>query len=196
MTLQTYAPIFDALVLLMKPLLEVVIHDLKTNRICYISGLLSKREIGDNSLLDIKELETNLDEIVYPKLNFDGRLIKSISVKLPDNLLVCFNCDISIFNEMQIFADKFMLPKNEKPESLFKNDWQEKLHITIHSYLKQKDWDFKTLSGIQKKQLSKYLFEIGAFSQRKSGDYIAKSLNLSRATIFKYLKEWRQNEKL
>ena len=190
MNLKLYISISNAIVLLMKPLVEVVIHDIKSETIVYIEGDLSKRKIGDPSLLET--LYNDLDKTVYSKLNFDGRLIKSISIPLEDRWLMCINCDVSIFTQMQGISQQLLKTTNEsQPQSLFKNDWREKLHISIHSFLKRKSWTFENLSGIQKKELVKHLFDNGAFFEKNAADYIATALNMGRATIFKFLKEWR-----
>lgn len=194
MELFNYINLCDAFVQLMDPLLEIVIHDLASEKIHYINGKLSGRKIGDPSLLDLDTLDKdNLKNITYTKLNFDGRLIKSISVPVDDNWLICINCDISIFHKMNKVAS-LMLKETSAPESLFKNDWQEQLNITIHAYLAQKSWSFNHLTLSQKKSVVHYLFREGAFSQKNAADYIAKILNMGRATIFNYLKEWRNNE--
>ncbi|MBM4222521.1 MAG: hypothetical protein FJ161_01780 [Gammaproteobacteria bacterium] len=189
MNLSNYIRICDAIVQLIEPLAEVVIHDLDKNIIKYINGNLSKRKTGDASLLDITSLN-NIEKIVYPKVNFDGRLVKSISVLLEEKYLLCINCDVSIFNKMQEISN-VLLQMGNPPESLFTNDWQEKLHVTIHSYLENHHLLFDQLSFSDKKKLSKHLFDLGAFQEKNAADYIAKILQLGRATIFKYLKEWR-----
>jgi len=195
MKLKNYTPLCDALVLLLQPLVEVVIHDLKSGAICYINGGISKRGVGDPSLLDPEILETDLDKIVYPKLNFDGRLVKSISVPLGDRFLVCMNCDVSIFETMQQWSAGF-LASTPKPKSLFQNDWQEKLHIEIHGFLKGKNWSFETLTRPQKKLLVQHLFRLNVFGEKNAADYVADVLGMGRATIFKYLKEWKSHETL
>lgn len=204
MNLKNYIQISNAIVKLLEPLAEVVIHDLKQDQICYIKGNLSKRKIGDPSLLDFdfkkinqQELE-RIENVTYPKLNFDGRLVKSISVLLKESnqnkFLLCINCDSSIFEQIRSLTDIF-LPNhsNKQPEILFKNDWQERLHIAINQYLKQQKWSFNRLNNSQKKQLITHLFSINAFSQKKSPDYLAKVLNMGRATIFNHLKKLKNN---
>lgn len=57
MSLSTYIPILKAMTLLIDPLLEIVVHDLESDSICFISGQLSTRRVGDPSLLDVEELE-------------------------------------------------------------------------------------------------------------------------------------------
>lgn len=187
--LSSYIPICDAIVRLMDPLVEVVIHDIDQNSIVYIHGNLSKRKINDASLLDTEALK-HIEQIVYQKVNFDGRLVKSISVILEDQYLLCINCDISIFNKMQELSCA-LLQMGKQPPSLFVNDWQEKLYVSIHSFLQNHNLSFDHLSKNDKKALVKHLFELGAFNEKNAADYIAKVLDLGRATIFKYLKEWR-----
>lgn len=189
MSLSNYILICDAIVQLIDPLVEIVIHDIPQNTISYISGGLSKRKVGDASLLDTKELN-NLDKIVYPKINFDGKLVKSTSILLEHKYLVCINCDVSIFNKMQELSS-LLLQMGSQPQCLFVNDWQEKLHTIINSYLQNHNLLFDHLTQDHKKALVKHLFDLGAFNQKKAADYIAKSLSLGRATVFKYLKEWR-----
>lgn len=192
MSISNYIRLCDALILLMAPLIEIVIHDLSSGSICYINGGLSKRQVGDPSLLEASILEQNLDKIVYPKINFDGRLIKSISVPIERQWLICINTDISLFEQMKSLSELFLNDSfNNQPNSLFKDDWQEKLHVAIHHFIRENSWQFETLNHAQKKVLTKHLFESGAFSQKNASDYVAQVLGLGRATIFKYLKEWR-----
>ena len=189
-----YTPICNALVLLFNPLVEIVIHDLSSETICFVSGHLSKRKVGDHSLLNKNDIEKNLSQITYPKLNFDGRLIKSISVPLDNQWLMCINCDVSVFTQLQQLSETFLQPNQTvMPDSLFKNDWQEKLHQGIHHFINEHDWHFNQLNHRQKKEIVYYLFQQGAFSEKNAADYIANALDLGRATIFNYLKNWRQH---
>ena len=145
--------------------------------------------------MDNETIEQSLDQITYPKLNFDGRLIKSISVPVDDKLLICINCDVSVFAQMQRLSESFLTShQSMMPDSLFKKDWQEKLHNVIHAYLKEKTWRFDSLTQKQKKAIAYYLFQQEAFTEKNAADYIASALGLGRATIFNYLKSWRKPE--
>ncbi|MCD8525429.1 MAG: PAS domain-containing protein [Gammaproteobacteria bacterium] len=162
--LSNYISICDAIVRLMDPLVEIVIHDIAGDSITYINGKLSKRKIGEASLLDPEGLN-GIDKIVYPKVNFDGRLIKSVSVMLEGRYLLCINCDVSIFNKLQALSST-LLQMAGQPQSLFTNDWQEKLHVSIHSYLQNHHLSFDHLSKNDKKSLTKHLFDLGAFHEK------------------------------
>lgn len=181
----------------MDPLVEIVIHDLSSEKITYFNGKLSNRAVGDPSLLGNPLIEKDFEKIIYPKINFDGRLIKSISVPLDMQWLICINCDISIWGQIKDFAETFMrTTQTQQPKALFKEDWHEKLHIAIHTHLNTQKIAFETLNTHQKKELVYHLFSQGAFEEKNAADYIAKTLNMGRATIYKYLKEWRENENL
>lgn len=192
MALSKYTQICDAIVTLIDPLVEVVIHDISTNTIAYINGSLSLRKVGNQSLLNTKDLN-DIDQITYPKINYDGKLIKSISVVLEEKWILCINYDISVFGKMQDLSLLILQNDiNKQPKSLFANDWQEKLHLSIHAYLQKNNLSFDSLNNQDKKVVAKHLFELGAFNEKNAADYVAKILKLGRATVFKYLKEWRE----
>ena len=110
---EQYFSIGKSLVKLMSPLVEVVIHCLKTNKIIFIEGSLSKRKIGDPSLLD--EDLSSVDQEVYTKLNFNGRLIRSTSIPIKENNIIvglmCINYDINTFQELNNLTSIFLEKK-------------------------------------------------------------------------------------
>ena len=182
----------------MHPLVEVVIHDVTSGEIVFIEGGLSRRKVGDRSLLEtsIENWQDEVNQEIYPKLGFDGRLIKSISIPINEKnnttLLMCINCDVSIFKDMKHLANAFFQDlENKQPACLFKNDYQEHMHEFLHKILKEKGWRLETLNIKEKREIVKLLFEEGAFNEKNAADYIANLLNMGRATIFNYLKEWR-----
>ena len=63
MNISQYIPLCNSIVLLMAPLIEVIVHDLVSGEIYYINGGLSKRKVGDLSLLEPSEFEKNIDQM-------------------------------------------------------------------------------------------------------------------------------------
>ena len=190
MTLDTLTTLCDAMVKLMHPLMEIVVHNRQTGRIAYLSGKRSPRQVGDESLLDDVQ-PAHLNTLTYSKLNFDGRLVKSISIPIEDTWLVCLNADISVFNTLQQLSAQFLGPVDAQPDSLFKHDWQERLHQTLHHYLHQQGWSFPLLTMAQKKTVLAHLYQQGVFQQRHATNYVAQILGISRATVFNTIKSWR-----
>lgn len=193
-TLLPYINMAKSITQLFQPLVEVVIHDLKTQTIAYIEGGLSKRKIGDPSLLESTEdWDTALDGAIYHKLNHDGKLLKSTTIPLQNEgetiALMCLNYDVSLFQEIQKMATMVLAkPLDDQPQSLFKNDWQERIHLALHKLLSEKGQKIHTLTFDDKKEMIQLLYQMGAFKGRKATDYVAEILGMGRATIFKYLK--------
>lgn len=197
MNKENYASLGAALVKLLGPFIEVVIHDLTTGKIAFIEGGLSSRQVGDPSLLD-DSTQLSLEELSQPysKINYDGRLLKSISIPLKDQgklvALFCVNYDTSAFKELHTLTSLLLNHQQHKqPEALFNNDWQEKIHQFIHQFLQGQALQFTTLTNKNKKEIVCRLYQHGAFAEKHAADYIAKILNTSRATIFNYLKTIR-----
>ena len=86
---QNFRAIADAIATLFFPHAEVVLHDLRTQKVDYIANNLSKRAIGDDSSLedmlsdDIREVNIG----PYEKLNWDGQKIRSLSTVLHLSLI-------------------------------------------------------------------------------------------------------------
>lgn len=192
-----YFAIAECIVKLLHPLIEIVIHDVQSDKILSIYGALSKRSIGDPSLLD-KELQ-DIESIIYSKINFDSRLLKSVSIPIKKNkkiiALMCVNYDISLYKDINALTNILLDPQQlkKRPECLFKNDWQNNINEFIASYLKKEQRKFVDLTNKEKKQIVHSLFQSGAFSEKNATVYIAKIMNMSRATIFNYLREFKVN---
>lgn len=194
-----YIKIAKSLTQLMQPVVEVVIHDLATQSIVYIEGGLSLRQVGDPSLLaeGIENWENQIENEIYQKLSPTGQLLKSTTIPIQNQgktvALMCINYDISLFQEMQKLASLTLSqPRAEQPKSLFKNDWQERIHRALHQILSEKYKKIDTLTFDEKKEIIGFLYQMGAFNGRNASDYVAEILGMGRATIFKYLKQWKQ----
>ena len=194
--LEHYKPIAEAISLLLFPHAEVVIHDLKTGCVGAIFNNLSKRAIGDESLLDeMNHLPDNLD--VFPpyfKNNWDGKKMKSVTAVLRNQRskpigLLCINLDISKWEEMHHFILDLIKPATEVPDFLFKNDWREKINMYVSSYLKQHALRLESLDKAEKKKLILALHKEGAFNTKNAASYVADVLQISRATVYNYLKD-------
>jgi len=193
--LANYINISRSLEKLFYPYLEIVIHDLKTQKIIYIANNFSKRNIADNSIInDLPFQSTNNIIGPYEKINYDGKVLKSISIFLEsgkDKYLMCLNFDCSQLCKMQniidIFLNKEFYDKNAAV--LFKDDWQEKINIYLNQTLRKTAKTVEHLSKEEKKEIILDLEKKGAFIAKNSKEYIAKLLNISRATVYNYLND-------
>ncbi len=192
----------DAIAKLFEPYVEVVIHDIETETIAYIANNFSNREIGEPSWFRTIGFLGKQDQAAigpYEKVNWNGQKIKSISNVLRsvdgESIgLLCINLDVSDFYRIQKTLQFFVSSTHlvDQPDELFKEDWHEKIHLFIYSWTKNQGVSVETLNRNQKQILIKALSENGAFSRKHATIYIARLLNMSRATVYNYLK--RQNE--
>lgn len=187
----------EAVARLFQPHCEVLIHDLKSNTIAAIFNGFSKRKVGDGSLLE-EDLQLTPEINVmgpYPRMNWDGRKLKSITAVLRDLNgnpigLMCMNFDLSIFASVQDLISSFINQDNlkEKPKPLFQNDWREKINGYIDHFLKKNSKTLTSLTKEDQSKLVRHLHRDGAFAGKNSAQYIGQILGISRATVYNYLK--------
>jgi len=203
--LSRYIPVADAIVALFNPHAEVVIHDIGDDSIYYIVNPYSGREVGDPSNLETDALDFNLDERVigpYEKTGAKGQHIRSVTAVLRDDKgtpsgIMCINLDFSILESAMSVLDRFLCPPDidSRPEILFRNEWRELILLEIRSYLKEQKQTLENLDVKGRKALLEHLDEKGLFYARKSVEQVAVHLRMSRATIYKDLKEIRKKKK-
>lgn len=190
--MQTYHSIAEAISLLLYPHAEVIIHDLKSGLISAIFNPFSKRKKGDESLLDpVKKYPDIFPP--YNKMNWDGKLLRSVSITLRNNqntpiALMCINVDLSKWNDLYQYLEKMIKVENAPNEILFKDDWRERINVFVTDYIKENNLNFKTLSREEKQTLVVALHKKGAFNAKNAANYVAEVLDLSRATIYNYLR--------
>lgn len=195
--LNKYTAVAQAISMLLHPHAEVVLHDLSTGRITAIYNNLSKRKVGEESLLEEATNLTKLPDVfpLYSKVNWDGKKMKSVTATIRNSKgtpigLFCINLDLSKWEEMHQFILGWIegMDAKEKPDLLFKDDWKEKINIFVSDYLQKEALSLKTITKEQKQELVRTLHRKGAFQAKKAASYAADVLGVSRATIYNYLR--------
>jgi len=196
--LDNYRAISDAIATLFFPHAEVVLHDLRSQKVDYIANNLSKREIGDDSSLEDMLSEDISERNIgpYEKLNWDGQKIRSLSSVLRDGeglplAVLCINLNISLFENAKAALDLFLSPSKliPQPDSLFRDDWQERINTFLHAWLRERQLSLSMLTRDHKRELVLALHAEGAFKGKSASNYVANVLNMGRATVYKHLKE-------
>lgn len=187
----------DAIALLFQPYAEVVLHDLATETVVHIAGNFSRREIGEPSLLS--EIGFNeADGVIgpYEKVNWDGRSIKAISAVLrgtDGNAIgvLCINADVSDFHAaLRTLNALVRVPASgDKPESLFKEDWHERVNEYVQQWTTARGLTISSMSRTDKQALVIALSSNGAFGGKNAASYISRILGMGRATVYKYLSQ-------
>ena len=196
--MQNFRAIADAIATLFFPHAEVVLHDLRRQKVDYIANNLSKRGIGDESALE-DMLSDDVSEVnigPYEKLNWDGQKIRSLSTVLHDHngrrlAVLCINLNISLFENAKAALDLFLSPSKliPQPDSLFRDDWQERINTFLHAWMRERQLSLNLLTRDHKRELVLALHAEGAFKGKSASNYVANVLGMGRATVYKHLKE-------
>ena len=195
--LNTFIPLADAIGKLFYPNVEVVLHDLDARKIVHIVNSFSKRKAGDSMISDTRDLNLVTSDIIgpYSKVNTDGTKLKTVSTILRDREknpigIMCINFKIVVFEEMYDSLKMLLnIEEENQPQTLFSQDWREHTHNTIKKYLNENELTLESLKTKDKKELIIYLHGEGIFSIRNVIPYLCQILEVSRAAIYKWIKE-------
>jgi predicted transcriptional regulator YheO len=190
----SHRPVAQAIAALLHPHAEVVIHDLRTDRIVDIWNAFSHRHAGDDSLLG-DDIELHLDRDVfgpYDKASPDGARLKSITAALRDDNgqrigLLCINLDVSLFDQAIKLLSTFAAPSEPRPEVMFRQDWREHINLTMRAFLEQKRKALKALEREERIALIAEIDAAGLFAARNAVPHVASAMNVSRATVYALL---------
>jgi predicted transcriptional regulator YheO len=200
--LNNYKTVADSMATLLFPHAEVILHDLATQTVVHIANNISKRKIGDDSALEeiAGDLTIQLSIGPYEKLNWDGQRVRSITSVLLDDqgkpeVALCINLNYSVLEQARDALNLFFQASRmvAQPEALFRDDWQERINTFLHAWLQERHLGLNSLSRDDKRNLIEALYHEGAFEGRSAYDYIANVLNMGRATVYKYVKAFRES---
>ena len=197
--LKPYQNFIDAVVTLFDPFVEVAIHDLQNGTLAAIYNSFSKRKVGEKSPL--KELKINIEEFPdvfppYTRHNWDGKELKCTSITLRDEMgnpvfLICLNVDTSLLVQTKNILEAFLKikAKSANPIEAYGEGYEQQITSLTEYFLKERKISKNSLDRKSKKELIDFLYRKGVFHFKNSVPFIAKSLQLSRASIYNYIKE-------
>ncbi|MEM9249231.1 MAG: PAS domain-containing protein [Pseudomonadota bacterium] len=186
----------DAMVALFGLRVEVVVHSIATATIMYIANPLSRRRVGDPSYLEEVDVGSH-DRVIgpYEKVNWDGHLVRSISVvqRAPDGtarFLVCINFDQADLQAAQraLNALQPSAPSGTPPDALFRNDWHARVNVFVTEWCSARQTHIERLKAAERRALLGALAASGALSEKNAAAYVARVLGVSRATVYNDLK--------
>jgi predicted transcriptional regulator YheO len=201
MPLSAYYPLCDAVALLLQPQAEVVLHDLATETVAHIANPFSHREVGEPSLLHEIDFRPDVALIgPYEKVNFDGRRLKSVSAVLREDGravgVICINLDVThLHSAIELLTALTRVPPGAgQPAVLFQEDWHERINQYVHAWTARNGVVIADLSRAQKLQLVGELAANGAFGGKHAAAYVSRVLQMSRASVYNYLRAAKGEE--
>ena len=196
--LKRHLSYIQGIVDLFYPFVEGALHDLKSGTLVALFNNISNRQVGESTPL--RELNIPVDRFPdyfppYYKSNWDGRKLKCISITLRDDKkvpigLTCFNLDVTLFQDIESRFSTLLQLKGEaeNPIELFGEDWQGQIHLQIDRFLNERKLILHRLNRNQKKDLIQHLYAKGVFNFKNAVPYVADILNVSRASLYNYMK--------
>lgn len=193
----------DGIVRLFSPHCEVVIHDFTDfeHSIVHIEGDVSSRQLGgaatDLLLERARDHQTDEDLYCY-KTNLAGnRVMKSSTVFLRDKDgaaygAFCLNYDITALSELETAISAMTLSGVDQAVSeVLSDDINETIRGIISETLAEIGDDPRLMRRDGKIEFIARLDAKGIFQVRKAATIVAEQLGFSRATIYNYLREAR-----
>ncbi len=207
--LRSYVAVVQGLAEMFGPDCEVVLHDLTDlphSIVAIENGHVTGRRPGDaptdQMLRSLRNADDTPDVRLYVSSS-EGRVLKSLAVTLRDGDghpigVLGVNLDVSEIVHAQrtlaALAAVGRLGGEALPETeeLFGGDIREVLAGMINAILNDMRKTPATMTRDEKMEVVARLEERGAFLVKRSAEQVAEALDLSRFTIFSYLKEIRR----
>jgi predicted transcriptional regulator YheO len=206
--LKTLLPLVRGLAEMFGPSCEVVLHDINAlphSIVAIENGQVTGRARGDVPtdlmLRSLRHADEAPDVRVYVTSS-DGKILKSLAVTLRDDAgapyaILGVNFDISEVVQTQRVLAALTAPGKSSDENapeggeIFAADIRDVVAGMITKLLHEIGKTPATMSRDEKLAVVKRLDERGAFLVKRSAEQVADALDLSRYTIFSYLKEIR-----
>ncbi|MFC9330432.1 transcriptional regulator [Kitasatospora sp. NPDC057015] len=196
---RTWAPVCQAVGLLLGPYAEVVLHDPDTDRVLGIWNPMTARKRGDPSLLgELDALDPSAQDVYgpYEKVLADGRRLSSVSAVLRDehgapSAVLCINLDRTPLEEAAAVLSGFAAPTVQRPEPLFEQDWTERVQHVVGGYVRESGRPVERLGREDRLAVIGRLDEAGVFAVRRAAPVVAGALKASRSTVYALLAEHR-----
>ena len=209
--MQALLPIVRGLAEMFGPDCEVVLHDVRRlphSIVAIENGAVSGRTVGDvptdRMLRNLRNTDETQDVRLYIS-SHDGKILKSLAVTLRDEDgepygLLGLNYDISEVVQAQRTLANFTavgrLGSGAAPEAgeIFAGDIRDVVAAMVTKAVGEMGKTPAAMTREEKMEVVKRLEERGAFLVKRSAEQVAEALDLSRYTIFAYLKEIRRGD--
>ncbi len=209
--MQPLLPVVRGLAEMFGPDCEVVLHDigqLPHSIVAIENGSVTGRTIGDvptdRMLRSLRHADEGQDVRLYVTSR-DGKILKSLAITLRDEDgeaygILGINLDISELVQAQRLLSNMTsvgrLGSGAAPETeeIFAGDIREVVAGMITKILNEMGKTPAVMTREEKMDVVKRLEERGAFLVKRSAEQVAEALDLSRYTIFSYLKEIRHGD--
>ncbi len=211
-----YVNIAQVLGEMFAPVLETVVHDLRDPEhsiIAIYNGHLTGREVGGSATdLGRRLMEGDFPDLLvgYENESPNGQKLKSSSLAIRDEDgeligVLGLNLDVSYFDQFRKFIEQFISSKHSEyvptperfngttPEGM--STPKEDIRDAVDRYVTLRNWNARTLSYADKREIVEYLYKNGYFKSRGAVTIIAKELGLTRPSVYNYKNDYIERQK-
>jgi predicted transcriptional regulator YheO len=201
------ARVGEAVAATVGPSCEVVVHDLRTpeHTVVAISGNLTRRAVGapvpDPELLPGNVDRFREDLLLYSTFTPGGRELVSSTVWIRDENdhivgALCINMDFVNLRLARDLLDRAIadvpLPKSDGGLTTFATSPEEFVAIALKQVVNEIGLPLHQLDRENKIRILGELDRAGVFALRRASDIVANELGVSRASVYSYLKDARE----
>ena len=192
------------------PILETVVHDLRTpdsSIIAIYNGDLTGREVGGEATnLGRRLLKGDFPDVLvgYENESPNGQKLKSSSLAIrgEDGELIGvmgLNMNVSYFEQFSSFIEQFIsstktnhvsTPEDFKTTPDGVTTPKEDIREAITRYITAHNWNAHTLSYADKREIVEHLYRNGHFKSRGAVTIIAEELGLTRPSVYNYKNDY------
>ena len=200
---EQYFSIGEAVATLFHPYVEVVLHDLRSERIVRIWNRSTDRHEGQLSRLNRAQDQFSPNQPIlgpYEKaLPSQGRT-KSITAGLRDGEgeligFLCINMDVSLIDKAAALLTTFASSEMKRPEPIYRNDLQQHVSYLVRDYSLKVNKPIQHLTKQERIVLVSLVDAAGLFQARNSIKLVAEAMHLSRASVYNLLADANRQSK-
>ena len=176
----------QSLVALFYPLVEASLYSAK--------GLIQEIFNAFSTIKEDQEFDVHHCHIntVFSELLVGGRNVKSIIYPFyKDNIIVGYlrvRYDLTHFKHLQEQLNFLVQSTSQPLPQVTIDPWKQSIDQIITAHITENKINLQAINAKQKRELISKLKEKGLFDFKESSAYVASKLQISRATVYNYLK--------
>ena len=201
--LASYFPVVDGIAALIGEQCEIVLHSLEFlehSAIYIVNGHNTDRKIGspitDRALWSLHHMQTDSVSKPYFTKAKGGVLMKSITIAIRNGKqhvigLICININLDV--PVSQFLNSFIAPKETDSNVNFASSVEDLVAQTIESSIEEIQNNRNVANNNKNRQIVTTLFEKGIFDIKDAINQVADRLNISRHTVYLYIRQIKQD---
>lgn len=201
--LASYFPVVDGIAALLGEHCEIVLHSLEFlehSAIYIVNGHNTDRKIGspitDRALWSLHHMQTDSVSKPYFTRAKGGVMMKSVTIAIRNAKqhvigLICINLNLDV--PVSQFLSTFVAPQAEENRVNFASSVEELVAQTIENTISEVVNDKKVANNNKNRQIVTTLFEKGIFDIKDAINQVADRLDISRHTVYLYIRQIKQD---